>query len=105
MLGEVERIGDIIRKSRFPGRREGKATIEYLRYFWEGIAGERLARHSRPSRLRKKTLTVVADGPAWASEFSASAQSVRAAIDATLGKGVVEKIRVLSGKVDVGKSE
>lgn len=35
---------------------------------WEGIAGERLARHVRPLRLAGGVLVVGADRPAWASE-------------------------------------
>lgn len=99
-MGEAERLGDIIKRSRLLVGRRGKTSLDYLKNSWEEIVGERLASHSRPSRLSRKTLTVVADGPAWACEFSAYAQNIRASINALLGKGVVERIRVLSGKID-----
>lgn len=75
-----------------PGKRQER--LELLSVRWERIAGERLAEHSRPSSLDRGTLTVSAEGTAWASEAGAVAGSMLNRIEAELGRGVVKRIKV-----------
>jgi len=99
-LSEPESLGEIIKRSGLIGARQSGDALETLKGAWGKVVGEKFAARSRPSRIRRRTLTVVADGAAWASDISASKQEIIKAINSLLGKGVVERIRVISGKIE-----
>lgn len=93
-MSDPERLGSLLGRRRVPRPGKRRERLELLSVRWERIAGERLAEHSRPSSLDRGTLTVSAEGTAWASEASAVAGSILKRIEAELGRGVVKRIKV-----------
>ena len=94
MSDEPERVGDIIARSAAVDPRKKRLRLELLRNNWPSIAGERMADHSRPTRLSRGTLTVAADGASWAEELSAVSFELLKNIEKVLGRGSVRKLRV-----------
>jgi hypothetical protein len=93
-LAELERVGDIIARKAAVDPRKRRLRLELLRNSWPSLAGERLAEHSRPTRLSRGTLIVAADGASWAAEFSAMSGMILKGIEKVLGRGAVRKVRV-----------
>lgn len=98
-LSSPESLGQIIVRGGAPSPRKKRQRLELLRGNWRHIAGERAWQHSRPTRLSKGTLTVAADGASWASELSIQAGSLLEKIEAIVGRGVVQRIKV-QGRAD-----
>lgn len=93
-MAELERVGDIIARKATVDPRKRRLRLELLRNSWTSLAGERLAEHSRPTRLYRGTLIVAADGASWAAEFSAMSGMILKGIEKVLGRGAVRKVRV-----------
>lgn len=114
-MAEPERVGDIIARRTTVDPRKKRLRLELLRNNWPSLAGERMAEHSRPTRLSRGTLTVAAYGAPWAGELSAVSYELLKNIEKVLGGGVVRKVRVLAkagrrepeptGDVDLGEPE
>lgn len=102
-MSDTESIGSIISRGRLPGPRKGKQRLDLLSVNWEHIVGDRIGLHSRPTKLTRGTLTIAADGPAWAAEVSMSTDKVLKRAEAVLGPEMVKKIRVRSS--DEGSGE
>jgi hypothetical protein len=95
-LAEPERVGEIIARRTRIDPRGKRLRLAFLKNSWPSLAGERMAEHSRPTRLSRGTLTISADGTAWAGELSAVTNSIEKNIEKVLGEGAVKKIRVLA---------
>ncbi len=93
-MSEPEKLGQIIVRGRGPAPRSRKHKLELLELNWTHIAGERLAEHSAPRRLVRGTLTVAAEGPAWASELSAQSDALLKRVVEVLGESGVRKVRI-----------
>lgn len=93
-MSEPERLGQIIARGHGPSPRNKKHRLDLVALNWNHIAGERLGEHSVPRRLARGTLTVAADGPAWASELSAESESLLRKTAEVLGESSVRKVRV-----------
>jgi hypothetical protein len=96
MSDEPEKVGDIIARSAAVDPRKRRLRLALLRNNWPSLAGERIAEHSRPSRLSRGTLTVAADGASWAEELSAVSFELLKNIEKVLGGGYVRKVRILA---------
>jgi hypothetical protein len=101
-LSDPARLGDIIARARGPSPRKKGDKLKLLALNWERIAGERTGRMSRPTRLARGTLTVTADGPAWAAEVSMQSARLMRASNEALGEGNVSRIRVRAGAEETG---
>jgi hypothetical protein len=114
-LSEPERVGDIIARKTVVDPRRKSLRLELLRNNWPSLVGERMAEHSRPTRLSRSTLIVAADGASWAGELSAVSYELLRNIEKVLGRKAVKKVRVLAravhgelepaGDVDRGDAE
>ena len=62
---------------------------------WEDIAGPELAAHITAESFNEGVLTLRADSTAWATQMRLLLPTVRRAIDAAVGKGVVADIRIV----------
>lgn len=91
-----ERIGEIIARERFGNPRGRRLKLELIRNNWRSLVGEKTSEHSYPSKLSRGTLTVAAEGAAWAAEMSMESGDLVGAISRMLGKETVKKIRVQS---------
>ena len=73
---------------------ESPERFEVLRGEWDDLAGDKWSGRSRPLRLRGGELVVEAESAALVSVLRYSVGDLQARIDARLGPGVVESIRV-----------
>ena len=70
LLQRPERsIGDILDKITRKDELEPLSLPEGIVERWPGIAGEQLAKHVRPSHLKKGVLYLYADHPGWLAEL------------------------------------
>lgn len=93
-MTEPESLGDIMASRSVPSFRGKRRKLELLKINWRRIAGDREGEHSSPTRLARRTLTVSADGPSWAAELSIQTAVLLKGIEAVIGKGDVQKIRI-----------
>jgi len=96
-LTDPERVGNIIAGPPCRPLKGRKGKLELLKVNWRSIAGEEECRHSSPTRLSRRTLTVSADGPSWAAELSVKTHALLRGVEALLGKEEVQKIKVRAG--------
>lgn len=62
---------------------------------WEQIVGPDIAARCRPERLDGDgTLHLVAESTAWATQLRLLARTITARLDAEVGAGVVQRLRV-----------
>ena len=93
-MSEPESLGEIIRRGRVITPKKKRHRLEMLCLNWKYIAGERTGRHSSPTRLSRGTLTVAAEGPAWAAELSVQTHELIRRAEQILGEDSVKKVRV-----------
>jgi predicted nucleic acid-binding Zn ribbon protein len=61
---------------------------------WAQIVGPDLAGHTRPEALREGELTVLADSTAWATQLRLLAAQLVHRLNAELGQGTVQRVKV-----------
>jgi predicted nucleic acid-binding Zn ribbon protein len=61
---------------------------------WAEIVGSELAAHTRPDSLSGRELTVTADSTAWATQVRLLAAQLVSRLNAELGDGSVERVKV-----------
>jgi len=61
---------------------------------WAEIVGPELAAHTRPDTLADRELTVTADSTAWATQVRLLAAQLVRRLNAELGDGAVQRVRV-----------
>jgi len=74
--------------------REG-VSIAPLTRDWRGIAGERLAEHTRPGRVEGGTAFIFVDGAPWMMEARRALPALLAGARRSLGEQVVQRVRLL----------
>jgi predicted nucleic acid-binding Zn ribbon protein len=102
---EPKPLGDLV-PLLVSGRGWGeRLAIGRVKEAWETIVGPAVAARSEPIRLARGTLTVRADGNAWAAELTLLAASLAAQVNAFLGGDrVVREVRIAAGSLpDSGK--
>ena len=81
-----------------------RLAIGRVKEAWATIVGPVVAARSEPIRLFRGTLTVRADGGAWAAELTLLAASLVAKVDAFLGAdAAVREVRIAAGSVSVSE--
>ncbi len=74
-------------------RVSGRLEEEHVRDVWAECVGEDVAAHTRPGRLRRGRLFVTVDSGVWAHRLvAAEAAGMRRAVNAALGKDVVQRM-------------
>lgn len=61
---------------------------------WEKVVGEEIARHCRPTALKKGNLVVKAEDQAWATELKWMESTLLERCSTELGDGVVSSVTV-----------
>lgn len=95
-MSEPERLKEIIARKSFSRAAKKSQRLGLIRLSWDAVA-EDLSAHTLPTKLARGTLTVRAQGAAWASEASMRTPGMLARLERMLGKGAVKRIRVQSG--------
>lgn len=101
----MERLGAIVRQlmERLAGRQSSSPA--QLAEHWEEAVGPELAAHARPVRLRRDTLVVEVESPAWMQELQLRKHEVRGRLNAALGKPRVRELFLVlasSGRLSGG---
>lgn len=74
---------------------EHSTTVAAAMARWEDIAGPELAAHITAESFSEGVLLLRADSTAWATQMRLLLPTVRRAIDAAVGRGVVADIRIV----------
>jgi len=93
-------LGEVLRE-RF--RSLGWETrLQQMEIFqrWEEAVGSQIARRARPVQIRNGRLTVAVENPSWAQQLSFLRKELLQKIEATVGKGLVKEIYLVSGQVE-----
>lgn len=69
-------------------------TVEGVFGRWNEIVGEQVAAHTRPLSLRKESLVVAVDDPAWAPELRFLEPEILRRVREVLGVEGVERLEV-----------
>ena len=64
---------------------------------WEEVVGAAVAAHSRPVSLRRSTLVVSVDHPAWATQLRYLGATILARITESVGHEVASRLEVRVG--------
>lgn len=95
--GEPRALGDLVR-SLVDGRGwNERMSFGRLREEWADVVGTAVAARCEPVSLAGGTLSIRADGAAWASELTLLSRSIVEKVDSYLGGGVVKELRVTAG--------
>ena len=72
--------------------------------YWKKIVGEKLSHHTRPLKIRAKTLTVVVDSSAWLFELENQyKEMIIKKIDHILGADLIKDIIFKVGEIKVNE--
>lgn len=69
-------------------------VLEVLSPLWPRVAGKAMAAQSRPVAFGNGTLTVAAFNAPWATELRGLHHEIRTAVNRTLGRPLVKRVRV-----------
>jgi len=96
---DIGRILPVILKSQI--RRLNPPVVEILAPLWRRVAGQAMARNSRPVAFHAGTLTLACDCTSWSTQLQQMAEEIRAEINSFLGAPVVKKLQVrFVGRLD-----
>lgn len=91
----MEEIAHILpRVLRKQPLRNRQPVLEILVPLWPRVAGELIARFSRPAAYHQEILTVAVSSPPWATQLREMREDIRAQINHFLGAPLVKKLRV-----------
>ena len=65
---------------------------------WDGVVGEQMADHARPSSIKKGTLVVKVSDSVWLQELEFRAHEIREKINHALQREAIKKIRFKVGE-------
>jgi hypothetical protein len=100
-LTEPERLGEIMAGRGLQPLKGKRRKLELLKIHWAGIAGDREARHSTPTKLSRRVLVVATEGPSWAAELSMKTADLLKGIEEVIGAPDVQKIKIQARSTDV----
>jgi hypothetical protein len=69
-------------------------VLEVLAPLWPRVAGRAMAEQSRPVAFANGTLTLAASSAPWATELRGLHDEIRIAVNRTLGRPLVKRVRV-----------
>lgn len=90
-VGAADAVSELIASQGW----EHATTVAAAMARWEDIAGPELAAHVNAESFQEGVLLLRADSTAWATQMRLLLPTVRRAIDAAVGRGVVADIRIV----------
>ena len=66
---------------------------------WDDVVGSRIARHTKPDRIIKGRLAVIAENSSYIQEYSFLRNEIKKKLNARLGKDIVREIVFRTGEV------
>lgn len=80
-------------------RGENAPVLEVLASLWPSVAGRAMAEQSRPVAFGNGILTLAASSAPWVTELGGLHDEIRVAVNRTLGRPLVKRVRVRLGSV------
>jgi hypothetical protein len=97
----VERLAVTLEKV-LSRRGLGRKLQEYRLFSrWERAVGTMIARHTQPSAIRGKKLTVIVDSSAWMQQLSLLRPEILAKVNQCLGEEAVDAVVLRIGELDL----
>lgn len=72
------------------------SSVQTIFQAWDNVVGEELAKHCRPTGLKKGNLTVTAADQAWATELKWMESTLLERCSDELGDGAVTSVTVIA---------
>lgn len=72
------------------------SAVQTIFQAWENVVGEELAKHCRPTAIKKGNLTVTATDQAWATELKWMETTLLERCSQELGDGSVTSVTVIA---------
>lgn len=94
-------IGPVVKRVLAQMDRQRRSPLGRIQGAWPDVVGKRLALHSRPTSLRKRTLTVKVDQSGWLFQFNLERERVLAQLRALVGERAVQAVRHRIGEAHV----
>ncbi|HUI68070.1 MAG TPA: DUF721 domain-containing protein [Nitrospirota bacterium] len=99
MAGKINRLSvTLVKMLKAQGL---ESRLQEYRVFgqWEKAVGKVIARHSQPSSLRGKKMTLVVDSPAWMQQISLLKPEIIEQVNRSLGHNAIRDIILKLGEV------
>ncbi len=91
-------IGDVLKAIFQRLENEQDISREGMEDCWKRLAGETAFRHSKPTDLRRKVLTVRVDSSGWLQELSLQKRRLLKGLQRELGKDRISEIHFKIGE-------
>ena len=99
MRKKPERIDSVIRFIIGKLDKEARPTSEEVGAAWEEIAGDKAARHAKPTSLRKKRLVISVDGSSWLYELTLKKEFLLNGLKSKLGEDKIKELQFRIGEL------
>ena len=96
---DMESIGDILNKLMNSTVWGMMIKLNLVKYKWDEVVGENLARVSKLKEIKGKTAIIAVSSPVWASQIKYMESTIKKKINWYLGADIIEKIIVTFGKM------
>ncbi|MBC8460551.1 MAG: DUF721 domain-containing protein [Deltaproteobacteria bacterium] len=70
---------------------------------WDGVVGKKIARHARPSWIKKGVLLVKVTDSVWLQELEFMAETIKDSLNSKLQREAIKKIRFKVGTPQIEK--
>ena len=70
---------------------------------WDGVVGEKIAKHARPSSIKRGILLVKVTDSVWVQELEFMAETIKDSLNSKLQREAIKKIRFRVGAPQIEK--
>ena len=98
MSKKISSIGDVVKTVFTRLENEKNFSREDMESLWKTLVGESGFRHSRPTALKKKVLTVRVDSSGWMHELAMKKRDLLKGLKRTLGKDRISELHFKIGE-------
>lgn len=70
---------------------------------WDGVVGEKIAEHARPSSIKKKVLLIKVTDSVWLQELEFMAETIKERLNSKLQREAIKKVRFKVGTPQIEK--
>jgi len=94
-----EHISGILRRIFKRMHIEDRVEEAGLFQVWDDVVGSRIARHTKPDRIIKGRLAVIAENSSYIQEYSFLRNEIKKKLNARLGKDIVKEVVFRTGEI------
>lgn len=70
---------------------------------WDGVVGKKIARHARPSSIKKGVLLIKVTDSVWVQELEFMAETIKERLNSKLQREAIKKVRFKVGTPQIEK--